>query len=285
MQPPELPVTVYTSDSALRNPMRLLLQMAADLRAATSIALQLAVRDLRAQYRQAALGIAWAFVLPVANSAVWLFIQGTGIVRVEQTDIPYAAYVISGTILWSIFMDAVNAPLQQTLAARPILAKINFPREALVLSGILQTLFNACIKTVVLLVALVLLGVNITSQGVLFPIAGLSLVLVGTAIGLLLTPIGVLYSDVGKGLPVLLQFLMYTAPVVFPVPDSGPAATLLRLNPLTPLIEIARNLLTGQAVEQWLAFVLVNVVVGVLLVILWMTYRVAMPILIERMGT
>jgi len=43
------------------------------------------------------------------------------------------------------------SPLQQTNAAKPMLAKINFPREALVISGIYQTSFNAGIKLVVLL--------------------------------------------------------------------------------------------------------------------------------------
>ena len=43
-------------------------------------------------------------------------------------------------------MDALNAPLQITTAAKPMLAKINFTRESLILAGIYQTLFNAAIK-------------------------------------------------------------------------------------------------------------------------------------------
>ena len=142
----ELPVTVYTPESSLRNPARMVRSMFRDLLASRELAWQLAVRDIRAQYRQTALGLLWAFILPLANTGAWLFIQSTGIVTIQGTELPYPVYVFTGTMLWAIFMDAVNAPLQQTIAAKPMLAKINFPREGFILSGIYQTLFNASIK-------------------------------------------------------------------------------------------------------------------------------------------
>lgn len=280
----ELKITVYTPESSLRNPVRMLREMFGDFLASRELAWQLALRDIRAQYRQAALGLLWAFILPLANTAAWLFIQGSGIITLQPTALPYPVYVFTGTILWAIFMDAVNAPLQQTTAAKPMLAKINFPREALMLSGIYQTLFNAGIKIGVLLAALLIMGVTPGWGLLLFPLAVLSLILTGTALGMLITPVGMLYTDVGKGMPLLMQFLMYLTPVVFPVPTGGWAATLFQLNPLTPLILTARDLLTGFAPEYWGAFFIVNAVMLALLAVMWVVYRAAMPILIERMS-
>jgi len=280
----ELKTTVYTPESSLRNPARMLREMFSDLLAGRELAWQLALRDIRVQYRQAALGLLWAFILPLANTAAWLFIQGSGIITLQPTALPYPVYVFTGTILWAIFMDAVNAPLQQTTAAKPMLAKINFPREALMLSGIYQTLFNAGIKIGVLLAALLIMGVTPGWGMLLFPLAVLSLILTGTALGMLITPVGMLYTDVGKGMPLLMQFLMYLTPVVFPVPTGGWAATLFQLNPLTPLILTARDLLTGFAPEYWGAFFIVNAAMLVLLAVMWVVYRAAMPILIERMS-
>lgn len=280
----DIKVTIYTPESSLRNPAGLLREMLHDLLAGRELAWQLALRDIKAQYRQAALGLLWAFIIPLAHTAVWLFMQGSGIITVQATALPYPVYVFTGTILWAIFMDAVNAPLQQTLAAKPMLAKINFPREALVLSGIYQTLFNAAIKVGVLLAALLLMGVAPGWGLLLFPFAVLALVLAGTALGLLVTPVGMLYSDIGKGLPLLLQFLMYLAPVVFPMPSDGWAATLFECNPLTPLILTARDWLTGFAPEYLGAFLLVNLAMLALLGAMWVIYRAALPIFIERMG-
>ncbi|MDI6746907.1 MAG: ABC transporter permease [Rhodocyclaceae bacterium] len=277
-------VTIYTPESSLRHPARMLREMLHDLLAGRELAWQLALRDIKAQYRQAALGLLWAFIIPLAHTATWLFMQGSGIVTLQPTALPYPVYVFTGTLLWSIFMDAANAPLQQTLAAKPMLAKINFPREALVLSGIYQTLFNAAIKIAVLLAALLLMGVVPGWGLLLFPFAVLSLVLAGIALGLLITPVGMLYSDVGKGLPLLLQFLMYLTPVVFPMPASGWAAALFQLNPLTPLILTARDLLSGFTPEHLGIFLVVNAAMLLLLGAMWVVYRAAMPILIERMS-
>lgn len=258
--------------------------MRRDLLACRGLAMQLAVRDVRAQYRQAALGLLWAFILPIANTGAWLFIQGSGIVTLQPTGLPYPIYVFTGTMLWAILMDAVNAPLQQIAAARPMLTKINFPHEALVLSGIYQTLFNAAIKILVLLGVLLIYGVSPGWNLAFFPLAVCCLVLAGTALGLAFIPLGMLYSDVRKGLPLLFQFLMYLTPVVFPAPSEGWAAVLFQLNPLTPLISIGRDLATGQPPVQLASFVAVNLGMLVLLGLMWGVFRVAMPIYVERAG-
>ena len=276
--------TVYTPDSSLADPLTMVREMFRDLSASRELAWRLAVRDIRAQYRQAFLGILWAFILPLANTIIWIFLSRAGIVSVGETALPYPVYVFTGTMLWAILMDAMNAPLQQTIAARAMLAKLNFPREALLVSGVYQTLFNAGIKIALLICALILLGINPGWNILLFPFGILSLILVGTAIGLLITPVGTLYTDVGRALPLLMQFLMYLSPVVFPMPESGFAVTLFRINPLTPLILTARDWLTGFSPEFLGYFLAVNVAAFALLLLVWVVYRLAMPILIERMS-
>jgi lipopolysaccharide transport system permease protein len=182
-------------------------------------------------------------------------------------------------------MDAVNSPLNQTINAKQMLAKINFPREALVVSGIYQTLFNGAIKLTLLIIALIFWGIYPGWSVICFFLGILSLILTGTALGLLLTPMGVLYTDIGKSLPLLLQFLMYFTPVVFPMPESGGwAATIFNLNPLTPLIMTTRNWLIDFKTGFLGNFILVNIVVFLIILVVWIIYRIAMPILIERMS-
>jgi lipopolysaccharide transport system permease protein len=222
--------------------------------------------------------------VPLANAATWIFLRRAGVVSMGETAIPYPLYVLSGVLLWAILIDAMNAPLQQTMAARAMLAKLNFPREALLLSGIYQTLFNASFKIILVLSALLAFGVTPGWSLLLFPLGVLSLVLVGTSIGLLVTPVGVLYADVGKGLPLLMQFLIYLSPVVFPMPERGLAATLFQVNPLTPLIVTARDWLTGGVADHLGYFAAVNAASCLVLMAVWVTYRLAMPILIERMS-
>lgn len=281
----EARITIYTPDSLLASPLRMVREMLRDLASSRELAWRLTVRDLSAQYRQTFLGFLWAIILPLANTLVWVFLSRSGVVNVSDTPLPYPVYVFTGTMLWAILMDALNAPLQIVTASKIMLAKINFPREALVVAGIYQTIVNALIKVALLLIALLVMGIHPDWSLLLFPIGLLSLILVGTLIGLALTPVGLLYADVGKAIPLLMQFLMYLTPVVFAMPKGGLPATLFQLNPLTPLILTARDWLTGFTPEHLGYFVVVNVVSIVLLFMFWIVFRLAMPILIERIGS
>jgi len=279
-----LPTHIYTPESPLAHPTKLWGEMTKDLWDCRELAWRLAVRDINAQYRQSALGVLWALINPLSTTAVWLFLSTSRLVKVADTGMPYPVFVFTGTLLWSILIDSLNAPLGQVNANRPLLAKINFPREALILTGIYQTLFNAAIKIGILLLVLPFLGIHPGWGGLLIPVGIFGLVLSGTALGLAITPLGVLYGDIGRGIPLITQFLMYLSPVVFPLATKGWTAQVMRLNPLTPLIINARSWFTGQPPQLLGEWVLAVAGSAVLLLLVWMVYRLAMPILIERMS-
>lgn len=255
-----------------------------DIRRGNDLAKRLTIRDIKALYRQSFLGILWAFILPLANTLVWVFLNGSGIVSMGDTAIPYPIYVFSGTMIWAIFMESMQAPIEKTTQNKSIIAKVNFPRESLIVAGIYQGLFNAGVKAVILVVALALMGYFGGWQLLLFPLGVLSLVLGGTAIGLMLTPLGMLYTDISKGIPLVMQFLMYTTPVVYAIPKEGLTADIIRYNPITPLIMTTRDWLTGMVPEFLEGFIFINLFILVFLVLMLVAYRLAMPILVERMN-
>src|SRR5690606_33046161 len=111
-------------------------------------------------------------------------------------------------------------------SARSILSKINFPKEALILSGIYKLLFNSSIKIILLLIFVFLYGVGLNWSLLLFPFAILGGLIVGTTLGLFITPLGLLYKDVGKIIGFAMQFLMYATPVVYAIPKDGFMKTL-----------------------------------------------------------
>jgi lipopolysaccharide transport system permease protein len=259
--------------------------MLQDLFVGRELAWRLAVRDISAQYRQSALGILWALINPLTTTALWVYLSTSRLVQVDDTPVPYPVFVFTGTLLWSILIDAITAPLGQVNANRVLLAKINFPREALILTGIYQTLFNAAIKIGILLLLLPFLGVHAGWGALMIPVGVMALVLTGTAVGLAITPVGVLYGDIARGIPLVTQSLMYLSPVVFPLATSGWTATLMRLNPLTPLILNARAWFTGQPSQLLGYWGLAVGCSSLLLLAAMLVYRLAMPILIERMSS
>lgn len=286
MSPPEhahLPVHIYTPESELGHPLQLLRAIWADLREGQHLAWTLATRDISSQYRQSALGILWAFMSPLFGTVTWLFLTATKVVQVAETPIPYPVFVFSGTVLWSVLIDAFNAPRAETGSAMGMMGKLNFPREALILSGIYKVLFNTAIRLGLLALVLPFTGVYAGWGALLLPLGVLSLVLVGTALGLLITPVGLLFNDVGRIIGPITGFAMYLSPVVFPMATSGWTAPVMRWNPLTPLIVNARAWFTGMPPEMLTEYLIVNIAAVFLLIGAWMAYRTVMPILLERL--
>ncbi len=248
------------------------------------LARQLAVRDIKAQYRQSYFGILWAFITPLATAMVWIVLNGTGTVRLSDTGIPYPLYVFCGTLLWSIITEAINSPMASTNSARGILSKINFPKEALIISGIYKLLFNTSIKVILLLIFVFVFGVGIHWSLLLFPLAILGGLLIGTTIGLFITPLGMLYKDIGKIISFGMQFLMYATPVVYAIPKEGLMKTLMEWNPLTPIILTGRDLAVGTTPEYLTYFLIVMVSCIPLFFVALILYRVSIPVLVERLS-
>ena len=130
-RPPEPPgpTRIYTPAIPLAQPAQLWRDMATDLWAGRELAWRLAQRDISAQYRQSALGVLWALIIPLANTAVWLFLTGSKVVQVAATPVPYPVFVFTGTLLWSILIDSLNAPLMQVNANKALLARSTSPAK------------------------------------------------------------------------------------------------------------------------------------------------------------
>ncbi|MGG5487528.1 ABC transporter permease [Meridianimaribacter sp. CL38] len=248
------------------------------------LARQLAERDIKAQYRQSYLGIIWAFVMPIGTALVWIFLNNSGTVRLSDTGVPYPVYAFSGTLIWSIMVAAINSPMQNTNAAKGILTKINFPKEALLLSGVYKLLFDSFIKLLLLVFFVFAFGVGFHWSLLLVPFAILAAVLFGTTVGLFLTPLGLLYKDIGKIITFGMQFLMYATPVVYAIPDTGLMRTVMMYNPITPIILTTRDLVVGFSPEFLSYFIVVIAACVPLLFLGLVMYRIAIPIIVERLS-
>jgi lipopolysaccharide transport system permease protein len=256
-----------------------------DLVNSRELAWRLFVRDISAQYRQSILGYFWVFIPPFVASLPFIYLNQHGIMKIGDTPIPYAAYAIIGTSIWQVFVDALNAPLRTVTQARAMLARINLPREAILLSALAQVLFGFLVRSVLLVAVLAWFQIAPPKTVLLFPLGILSLILVGFVAGTLLTPLGLLFSDVQQSLPILTTFLMLLTPVVYPPRASGFAATIIALNPLTPLVSVTRDWLTVGWSAQLGAFLAYTAIALALLFAGWIAFRVAMPHLIARFGS
>ena len=275
---------VYTPESRVRQPIRLLREMIEDLYASRELSWRLLDRDIRAQYRRSFLGGLWAIIPPALTAAGLAFAQNVGFVNVGKTDIPYPAYVMLGTVLWQTFLESLNSPQIAINASRPLLAQVKFPHEAIILTQLGQILFNLFIKLFLLVALFLLFKVSISWTIVFAPISFIVLILLGLSIGLWLVPVINLVQDVSRSMEVITLAWFFLTPIAYPIPPSGLLSILVKLNPVTSLLVTAQELITTGALSQLPLFLIMTGITLVALVLGWIVYRLSIPFLIERIS-
>jgi len=281
---PTLKKTFYSPESQLRQPSILIREMLSDLFASRGLAWRLFVRNISAQYRQSILGYLWAFLPPLFSMAIWVLLNSQKIINIDDPGMPYPLFVLTGTVLWQTFVDAINSPLKLVTESKEMLAKINFPREALILAGLLEVIFNFFIRILLLVAIFVWYRTPVTGTAGLAFLGVLVLIVLGLMIGILLTPLGVLYNDVGRTIAIFTQFWFFLTPVIYPMPKEGIVALIVQYNPVTPVLVSVREWLILGSSSQLMGFCVVSFVSVGFLLLGWVLYRIAMPHLIARIS-
>ncbi|MBT8352560.1 MAG: ABC transporter permease [Deltaproteobacteria bacterium] len=256
-----------------------------DLIASQALAWRLFIRNISARFRESFLGYIWAFLPPIVTTLTFVFLKSQNIFISGKTEVPYPVYVMVGTLLWQGFVDALNSPIKIITSSKSILAKIYFPRESLILAGFYEVLFYFIIRLILMIGVLLWYQVQIHPVALLAPFCILILMALGLMIGILLTPIAFLYQDVSWGVNMATTFWFFITPVVYPPPTSWPASLLCNLNPVSPILITTRELIVSNKIIRLDSFILISCFIFAFMLIGWLVYRVAMPHLVERIGS
>ncbi len=280
---PDQPVVVYSSRSEIRHPVVLLRQIYCGFTDGRELAWRIFLRNLNGLYRQTLLGLFWAFLPPIANTAIWIFLKSQNVFEMGDTGVDSSVYILAGMILWQAFIDAFHVPSNILNNSRSMISRLNFPRESLLLVGFGETLFNLAIRLALLIPAFVIFGVPLHTGILWAPLPILAMILLGIALGLLLMPLGSLYKDVGRFISMFIPFWMIITPIIYVPPTTFPGTLLNWVNPASPLLLVSRDLLLIGETNHALIGMLSGLLVIPLLLTGLVIYRISMPILIERM--
>jgi lipopolysaccharide transport system permease protein len=268
---------IYSDAAQLAQPASFVRGAVRDLRTAPRIGARLFTAQLRGKVRRSLLGYLWLILPAAAVTILCVYLQSLGVLRSGATELPYALHVLTGVLLWQVFVEALNAPLQHLTAARQLISRSPVAHEAIFFGALCDVLLTAAIRLLLLLAAFALYEGG-TVPGLGLPLGMLALVLLGFAIGLLVAPWGLLYDDARHGLTMATTFWFFLTPVAYQAAPGGIAA----LNPVTPLLGTARASFASGAWSG--GFLLVAAVSAVMLAAGWTLYRLARPYVVERLG-
>ena len=223
-------------------------EMVASLWRNRSLAKALVQREVVGRYRGSVMGILWSFFNPVFMLTVYTFVfsvvfkarWNTG----SDSKTEFALVLFAGLIVFNLFAECVNRAPSLILSNVNYVKKVVFPLEILPWVALGSALFHALISLGVWLIAyLILFGVpHITVLLLPLVILPLLLFIMGLTWGL--ASLGVYLRDVSQFIGMVTTVLMFLSPIFYPVtalPEKY--RHLLLLNPLTPAIEQARDVL------------------------------------------
>ncbi len=246
--------------------------------------LQLFRRDFVMAYRKSFIGIGWIFLQPVFGIISWVIMNAAGVLNPGDVGIPYPAYVLLSTTIWSLFVGFYNAASETLGAGLGIILQVKYPHEVLLIKQTAQHLANFILGFSLTIVVLLAFGVVPSWKIIFFPVVMLPLFFLGAGIGLVVSVFKVVIVDLQSGFNFILTFLMLLTPVVYsPAISNGTLQVIMEWNPLTYMVCSLRDLTlygTMGNIEGYLYSALFSLVVFLLS---WKFFFVAEDKVIEKL--
>ena len=265
---------LHSAGDVLVNGMRSLVQSAGLLRAMTTT-------HLKMRYRYSLLGWCWALLQPLTLMLLYTLIF-SHLVSYSDTSPPYALFVFAGLTPWAFCSTSISTSAAGMLNNRSLMTTVYFPREIVPISFVIASLIDPVIAFGVLLSMMLYYSIPISMTIlVTIPIFGILVILV-ISICLFVSSIQVRLRDISVALPLVLQVLVFTTPIVYPA-SAVPAdlQSLYWLNPFAILVESFRDAVIGGGIPHARDMLYCTVIGVVCFLISYLIFKKIEPTIVD----
>jgi len=200
----------------------------------------LAFNDVKARYKNSALGFLWTFLEPLLMLAVLYFVF-TNIFRSEIQF--YPLYLLLGLIMWYMFSRATTASATCFLDKSAIVTTVYFRREIIVISSCLASFIMMAFEFAAFGVFVAVFQFVPPPTAALFPPLLIALFALSVGVSLILSVMNVYFRDVQFIWQILLQAGFFLSPILYDLsmfPDN--VRTILQLNPMATMLNVAHDM-------------------------------------------
>ena len=199
--------------------------------------LSLAFRDVKARYKQTALGAIWALLQPLSMMVVFTLIFSV-FAKMPSDGVPYPVFSYSALVFWTFFAAVIGQGTVSMVANKELIRKIYFPRETLLLAVFIAAALDMLIASTIFVGMLLYYHIPLTLTMLwVIPLLFLQSLL-ALSVVCLLAAAHVNFRDVGHGLPLVFQIWMFATPVAYPlslIPEWF--RPIYMLNPMATIID------------------------------------------------
>ncbi len=223
---------------------------------ARGLALTLTERELRARYKQALLGAAWAFATPLGYVVVFsVFFDRAA--RIETFGVSYPVFSYAALIPWGFFSQTVARGALSVVDNITLLNKVACPRETFVASATSTALFDMLVSATAFPIVVLITGEHFYLATItLLPVIVVQFAF-ALGLALLLSSVLVYLRDIRHLLPLVTQLLMFATPVVWGLEavrqrtGEGVIRLYAILNPMSTVCESFRRALAFGKAPEW----------------------------------
>jgi len=261
----------------VRNPLKRIWGYLQNIKRHTYLLNQLIVVDITSSFKRSFIGLSWLIITPIISVFAWVLLQGAGIIDPGDTNIPYPAYVLLSTSIWSFFQGSYLVTSNVIINGGRFMVAAKFPHEVLIAQQMVVHCINFVIPFIINIIVLLFYGIKFSSIAFLFPVTLIPLLLLGTGLGLLVALLRVVAVDFSRIADQCIMFLMFLTPIIYaPRIQLNWLANIVKYNPLTYLVGFSRDVLThGNFYELnlYLIFSLISFVFFIISVWIFMKFE------------
>ncbi len=218
-------------------------------------------RDVIIVYKQTILGPIWFVLQPILTAVIFTLVFGK-IAHLPSDNLPSFAFYLCGLVMWNYFSDCFIKTSDTFFVNQNLFGKVYFPRLVVPMGTILSGLIKFMVQFFVLIFVCCyhyfISGLISPTIYILFlPLIILLMAIFGMGLGLIFTSLTTKYRDLKFLLQFGVQLLMWLTPVAYPLSTvSGNYQLLLKLNPITHLIELLKLGMLGKGFFElnWLIY-------------------------------
>jgi lipopolysaccharide transport system permease protein len=219
---------------------------------------------------------------PIVAVITFTYLNRARILPIPETGVPYPVYVLLGITVWQVFATGLTACTQSLVSAGSFISRINFSREALVLAAFGQSLFEFLIRLILVAVVFAWFHTIPKWTVVFVPVVLIPLALMTLGCGFILALANGAFRDIGNLISIVMTFLMFLTPVVYPPPTEWPHTLINYVNPVSPFIIATHDLTTKGTLTQPVGLIVGSVIGVVVLLAGWRIFHLAIPRIVER---
>lgn len=238
--------------------------MLATLAQRRSLLVELTKREILGRYRGASIGLVWALISPFLMLMVYTLAFGY-ILRsrwpgTSGSTTDFALILFVGLLVHGFFAECLTRAPQLVLSNPGYVKRVVFPLEVLACSMTLTALFHLAMNVVVLVALKWFWHGELFWHTLLLPLVIAPLVVLAVAVGWFLSALGVYLRDITQIVGVLAAAMLFLSSAIVPV-QSLPEnyRWVFHANPLTLIIDQAREVVIWGRMPDWSALGLYSV--------------------------